>query len=151
MQVLLDENGFVVAYAIIGDLNGGIKVPDPEDIDHFESHFPAYLVRDGTATFDNERNTLLEQEQLKEAFRQRREQECFSVINRGQLWYESITLPQLLELRASTHSELGNRIGCSPHRRILRSRLPTRFPCTVAATLGSNRTQSRHTGKRTLV
>ena len=100
MQVLLDENGFVVAYAIIGDLNGGIEVPDPEDIDHFESHFPAYLVRDGTATFDNERNPLLEQEQLKEAFRQRREQECFSVINRGQLWYESITLPQLLELRA---------------------------------------------------
>ena len=100
MQVLLDENGFVVAYAIIGDLNGGIEVPDPENLTHFETHFSAYKVRDGTVAFDSEQNALLEQEQLKEAFRQRREKECFAVINRGQLWYESITLPQLLELRA---------------------------------------------------
>ena len=60
-------------------------MPDPEDIDHFESHFPAYRVRDSTATFDNEQHTLLEQEQLKETYRLRREKECFSIINRGQL------------------------------------------------------------------
>lgn len=99
MQVLLDENGFVVAYAIIGDLNGGIEVPDPENLTHFETHFSAYKVRDGTVAFDSEQNALLEQEQLKEAFRQRREKECFAVINRGQLWYEGISIQQLLELR----------------------------------------------------
>lgn len=57
-------------------------------------------VRDGTAAFDNEHFALQEQERVKEDYRQRRETECFSVINRGQLWYEGITLPQLLELRS---------------------------------------------------
>lgn len=59
-----------------------------------------HKVRDGTAAFDNEHFALQEQERVKEDYRQRRETECFSVINRGQLWYEGITLPQLLELRS---------------------------------------------------
>lgn len=100
MKVLLDEQGYIHSYAVIGDLVGGIELPDPENLTHFETHFSAYKVRDGTVSFDSEQNALLEQEQLKDAFRQRREKECFAVINRGQLWYESITLPQLLELRA---------------------------------------------------
>lgn len=100
MKVLLDEQGYIHSYAVIGDLVGGIELPDPENLTHFETHFSAYKVRDGTVAFDSEQNALLEQEQLKDAFRQRREKECFAVINRGQLWYESITLPQLLELRA---------------------------------------------------
>ena len=100
MKVLLDEQGYIQSYALIGEIVDGIEIPDPEDVAHFAVHFAAYKVRDGTASFDNEQHTLLEQEQLKEAFRQRREKECFSIINRGQLWYESITLPQLLELRA---------------------------------------------------
>lgn len=100
MKVLLDEQGYIHSYAVIGDLVGGIELPDPENLTHFETHFSAYKVRDGTVAFDSEQNAMLEQEQLKETYRQRREKECFSVINRGQLWYESITLPQLLELRA---------------------------------------------------
>lgn len=100
MKVLLDEQGYIESYAVIGDLVGGIDLPDPENLTHFEMYFSAYKVRDGTVVFDSEQNAMLEQEQLKETFRQRREKECFSIINRGQLWYESITLPQLLELRA---------------------------------------------------
>ena len=38
-------------------------------------------------------------EETKEEYRHRREKECFAVINRGQLWYESVSLTQLLELR----------------------------------------------------
>ena len=38
-------------------------------------------------------------EETKEEYRLRREKECFSVINRGQLWYEGISITQLLELR----------------------------------------------------
>lgn len=100
MKVLLDEQGYIESYAVIGDLAGGIDLPDPENLTHFEMHFSAYKVRDGTVVFDSEQNAMLEQEQLKETYRQQREKECFSIINRGQLWYESITLPQLLELRA---------------------------------------------------
>jgi hypothetical protein len=100
MKVLLDEQGYIQSYALIGEIVDGIEIPDPEDVAHFAEHFAAYKVRDGTAAFDNEHFALQEQERVKEDYRQRRETECFSVINRGQLWYEGITLPQLLELRS---------------------------------------------------
>ena len=83
MKVLLDEQGYIQSYALIGEIVDGIEIPDPEDVAHFAEHF-----------------ALQEQERVKEDYRQRRETECFSVINRGQLWYEGITLPQLLELRS---------------------------------------------------
>ncbi len=52
MQVLL-ENGYVSSYAFDGNIIGGIEVPDPPDIEHFEAHFQSYLVRDGTLELDN--------------------------------------------------------------------------------------------------
>lgn len=36
---------------------------------------------------------------LKESLRKDRERECFSVINRGKLWYERLTNEQIGELR----------------------------------------------------
>ena len=99
MKALLDEQGFITSYALVGDLVGGIELPDPEDIAHFEEHFAAYKVRDGTAAFDNEHNEALQTEEKKAEFRLRRETECFSVVNRGQLWYEGVSITQLLELR----------------------------------------------------
>ena len=56
MQVLLD-NGFVSSYALVGTLVEGIEVPEPEDIEHFETHFTAYRLRDGTLQFDEGQNT----------------------------------------------------------------------------------------------
>lgn len=99
MKVLLDDKGFIQSYALVGDLVDGIDLPDPEDIDHFEEHFTAYRVRDGNAAFDTEQETALQNEAVLADLRARRETECFSVINRGQLWYEGISIPQLLELR----------------------------------------------------
>ena len=99
MKALLDEQGFITSYALVGDLVDGIELPDPEDIVHFEEHFAAYKVRDGTAAFDNEHNEALQAEAKKAEFRLRRETECFSVVNRGQLWYEGVSITQLLELR----------------------------------------------------
>lgn len=99
MKVLLDEQGFIQGYALIGELVDGIEIPTPEDISHFEQHFTAYKVRDGTAAFDAEQDKALQNEMVREELRSRRETECFSVINRGQLWYEGISIPQLIELR----------------------------------------------------
>lgn len=99
MKALLDEKGFIKSYAIIGDLVDGIDLPDPEDINHFAEHFLAYKVRDGTAIFDTEQETALQNEAVLADLRSRREKECFSVINRGQLWYEGVSITQLLELR----------------------------------------------------
>lgn len=99
MKVLLDDKGFIQSYALIGDLVDGIELPDPEDIAHFEEHFTAYKVSDGNAAFDTEQDTALQDEAVLSDLRSRRETECFSVINRGQLWYEGVSLTQLLELR----------------------------------------------------
>nr|DAL77440.1 MAG TPA: Protein of unknown function (DUF2977) [Caudoviricetes sp.] len=99
MKALLDEKGFIKSYAIIGDLVDGIDLPNPEDINHFAEHFTAYKVRDGTAIFDTEQEMTLQNEAVLADLRSRREKECFSVINRGQLWYEGVSLAQLLELR----------------------------------------------------
>ena len=99
MKALLDEKGFIISYALVGDLVDGIELPDPEDIAHFEEHFAAYKASDGTAVFDNEHNEALQTEAKKAEFRLRRETECFSVINRGQLWYEGVSITQMLELR----------------------------------------------------
>jgi len=99
MKVLLDNNGFIQSYALIGDLVDGIDVPDPEDIDHFTEHYAAYKITDGKALLDEAHQKALQTEAEKENLRTRREVECFSVINRGQLWYGGVSLTQLLELR----------------------------------------------------
>lgn len=38
-----------------------------------------------------------EKDELRE-LRARREQECFSIVNRGKLWYDNLTEEQLIEL-----------------------------------------------------
>ena len=99
MKVLLNEKGFIQSYALIGDLVDGIDVPDPEDIDHFTEHYAAYKITDGKTLLDETHQKALQTEAVKENLRNRREVECFSVINRGQLWYEGVSIAQLLELR----------------------------------------------------
>ena len=39
------------------------------------------------------------EEELLQAFRQKREIECFTIINRGKLWYDKLTKEQLNELQ----------------------------------------------------
>ena len=99
MQITI-ENGYVTSYALIGSLVDGIEVPEPEYIEHFETHFTAYRLRDGTLQFDEGQNTENERKALCDELRQRRETECFSYINRGQLWYDRLTDAQKTELGA---------------------------------------------------
>ena len=98
MQILI-ENGYVSSYALIGTLVGGIEVPDPPDIEHFEAHFQSYLVRDGTLEYDEQQNIELKRKALCDDLRKRRETECFSYINRGQLWYDRLSDEQKSELQ----------------------------------------------------
>lgn len=41
MQIITDNNGFVLSFAYAGDLVEGIEVPEPEDIDQFLHQFYA--------------------------------------------------------------------------------------------------------------
>jgi hypothetical protein len=99
MQVLYDESGYITSFALIGELVDGTEVDEPDNLDAFTANFTAYRVRDGNLEYDSEKETALQQEAETEAIRQRREQECFSIINRGSLWYEMLTEEQKKELK----------------------------------------------------
>lgn len=99
MQVITDEQGFVLSFAFIGNMVGAIEIPEPEDLELFLHQFYAFQLTDGKLTYNSAAYESHVSEETKAEYRRRREVECFSVINRGQLWYEGITLTQLVELR----------------------------------------------------
>ena len=99
MKITTDEQGFVRCFAYVGNLVNSIEVQEPEDIDLFLRQFYAFRYQDGHLIYDAEAYERHVTEETKEEYRQRREKECFAVVNRGQLWYEGITLQQMVELR----------------------------------------------------
>lgn len=99
MKVLLSDQGYVVSYALEGDLLDAVETEEPDDLSHFEKHFTAYQVRDGIMVFDDAQAAAEQAEAAKGAYRKRREVECFPVINRGQLWYDTLSEEQLSELK----------------------------------------------------
>lgn len=42
---------------------------------------------------------ILDETERLSVFRKQRETECFPIINRGKLWYDCLTLEQLVELK----------------------------------------------------
>lgn len=100
MKVLLDEKGYVSSFAIEGELVGGLDLPEPEDIALFLEHFDAYKVQSDRLFFDESQLAALNEESEKDTLRQRRQTECFSFVNRGQLWYATLTVKQIAELTA---------------------------------------------------
>lgn len=97
MQVVL-KNGYVDSYAIIGDLLNSIEVKAPTDMEFFEANYQAYKYSDGKLVFDEQKSRDLAYEEKIEELRQLREVECFPIINRGKLWYDSLTPYQISEL-----------------------------------------------------
>ena len=57
-------------------------------------------MRDGTLEYDRQQNAAIEKKALCDDLRKRRETECFSYINRGQLWYARLTEEQKAEMQA---------------------------------------------------
>lgn len=99
MKVLLNEQGYVVSYAFEGDLLDAVEAAEPADLSHFERHFTSYRMRDGTLVFDEGKDAQAQSEAAKAEYRRRRELECFPIINRGQLWYDTLSEGQLSELK----------------------------------------------------
>lgn len=99
MRIITDDRGMVLSFAFVGDMVGGIEVPDPKDMEQFLQRFYAYQLTDGELHYNHEEYTAVQTEEQKRILRKRRETECFCVVNRGQLWLESISPQQLSELR----------------------------------------------------
>lgn len=62
-----------------------------------------YLCREGTNITDGALNPAYEELKKSEALRKlraKREEVCFSVVNRGKAWYDSLTIEQYEQLKA---------------------------------------------------
>lgn len=99
MKVLLNEQGYVESYALEGELVDASETAEPNDLSHLEKHFTSYRMRDGTLVFDEGKDAQAQSEAAKAEYRRRRELECFPIINRGQLWYDTLSEGQLSELK----------------------------------------------------
>lgn len=109
MKILIDSLGYVTSamyseYGDIYDANGnkGILVSDiPEDeFSRFQEFMEAYKYYpdNGEVKFDHTKYTSIIHKKELDELRYRRQKECFDIVDRSQLWYNSLTEEQLSEL-----------------------------------------------------
>lgn len=99
MQIKLNDQGFIDSFATIGNILDSTEIDAPADLDHFERNYRSYRVNDGRLIFDEEKAVAIQTEEENEKLRIERDNECFSVVNRGWLWYDTLTEKQTKELR----------------------------------------------------
>ena len=93
IKVTFDDGGYVSGWCMVGD-NGGEEYDPPEDFDAFLDNCFSFRLEDGKLIRDTEKEKADHVEEQKSSLRVRREKECFSVVNRGCLWYSTLTLSQ---------------------------------------------------------
>ncbi len=98
MKIQVNKSGYVENYVLVGESSAcNIEVEPPEEFG--ADNYAAYRLIDGTLTLDTDRLAALQLADRQNAIRARRERECYPVINRGQLWYEGVSISRLVELR----------------------------------------------------
>ena len=100
MQVILNEQGYVKAYATIGSFGTpSIVVNEPKDIDDFENNYRSYyLSEDNELVKSDDKQKEIEEQRELTNLRTQRLKVCFPYINRGYLWYSKLTDEQRVEL-----------------------------------------------------
>ena len=100
MQVILNEQGYVQAYALIGSFGSdSVSVNEPEDLYDFEENYGSYCFSEDNALVkSDEKLKEIETERELASLRFQRENVCFPYINRGYLWYNRLTVEQKEEL-----------------------------------------------------
>lgn len=101
MQVILNEKGYVKAYALVGSFSSdAIEVDEPVDINDFEENHGSYYVSNGKLVKSSDKQKELENNRQLTSLRVQREKICFPYINRGELWYNKLSAEQREELGA---------------------------------------------------
>lgn len=97
MQLQVTD-GYITGYAVVGGFPDGIEVPgsfleelEPEKIGY-------YKYEGGKAVLDEEKYLAFQGNVEKEMIRSRRAEECFPIVNRGQVWYDLLGEEQKSEL-----------------------------------------------------
>lgn len=98
MQVILKEDGYVECLTLDGMFENGIEVEAPDDINDFLQNYFVYTLHNGVLKKDLNKLSEVENENSLNELRKLRETECFSIINRGILWYNTLTEEQIDEL-----------------------------------------------------
>ena len=98
MKIKIDEQGYITEFAIVGELVGdSIEVKTPDDLD-FMLKYESYRYDSGTLIYDAYKHSVIEHEIYLTELRETRQRECFSIINRGVLWYSTLAEDQVEEL-----------------------------------------------------
>ena len=98
MKILIDENKYLTCVCIDAELENGIEVDTPNDIDTFIDAFRAYKYENGQLILDQDKLQMLNEECFNEELRLKRQKLCFPYINRGELWYNRLSDTQKNEL-----------------------------------------------------
>ena len=98
MKILIDENKYLTCVCIDAELENGIEVDTPNDIDTFIDAFRAYKYENGPLILDQDKLQMLNEECFNEELRLKRQKLCFPYINRGELWYNRLSDTQKNEL-----------------------------------------------------
>ena len=106
MKILIDENKYLTCFCVDAELDGGIEVNTPVDIDAFADVFKAYRYENGNLSLDAEKLQELNDERIVDELRFKRQRLCFPYINRGYLWYSKLDNMQKVELDDWYHAWL---------------------------------------------
>lgn len=99
MQIILNDQGYIESYALIGGLVDGVEIEALDELlEDFKQHPEAYKVADGVLVLDADKLKADADAAELTVIRRRRETECFAYINRGELWYSLLTDEQKVEL-----------------------------------------------------
>lgn len=98
MKILIDNNNYLTCFCVDAELENGIDVNTPNDIDTFADEFRAYKYVNGQLVLDSAKLEELNNEYLVDELRQKRERNCFMYVNRGELWYSRLSNAQKEEL-----------------------------------------------------
>ena len=96
MWIQLDENRYVIGYIYTGG-NDSDGVPYEGELpsDFSENYFKYKMSEDGTTlTFDNLHLSDIERNHIRSI----RNVQCFSIVNRGPVWYNLLTDEQAKEI-----------------------------------------------------
>lgn len=101
MQVILNEQGYVKAYAFVGSFGEpSVYVSEPENLEDFEDNYSCYYLSDDVLVKNEVRQLEIDLRREVEYLRSQREKACFPYVNRGSLWYNKLTDEQKEELDA---------------------------------------------------
>lgn len=97
MQIQVTD-GYITGYAQTGGFVDGIEVPDDFLGEMTPEEIRCCRFENGAAVLDEARFLQQQQAEKLEQLREMRANECFPIVNRGQIWYDRLSAEQKNEL-----------------------------------------------------